>query len=117
MLPAVLGIMPLPDSISASALAAPSAPIIHNMVKPRRASTEAARCGAGSGSASTAQKCGRSGPREGVRGDNTVFSPWDPLSLVRSKKQAGSGLEHQGIALAFLRMTKPCAVLLVSFLS
>jgi hypothetical protein len=50
---------------------------------------------------------------KGVRGDNTVFSPWDPLSLVRSKKQAGSGLEHQGIALAFLRMTKPCAMLLV----
>jgi hypothetical protein len=52
--------VPMPDSISASALAAPSAPMIQNMVKPRRASTEATRRGAGSGSASTAQKYGRS---------------------------------------------------------
>jgi hypothetical protein len=43
MLPAALGIVPMPDSISASALAAPSAPMIQNMVKPRKASTEATR--------------------------------------------------------------------------
>ena len=43
---AALGIVPMPDSISANALAAPSAPMMQNMVKPRRASTEATRRGA-----------------------------------------------------------------------
>src|SRR5260221_13635991 len=51
MLPAVLRIVPLPDSISASAFAAPSAPMIQNMVKPRTASTEATRRGVRGGHA------------------------------------------------------------------
>jgi hypothetical protein len=52
-------IVPLPDSISASALAAPSAPMIQNVVKPRRASTEATRRGAGSRSRIAGSSCWR----------------------------------------------------------
>jgi len=71
-------IVPLPDSISASALAAPSAPMIQNMVKPRRASTEATRRGAGSSSASTAPRCGRS--RSRIAGSSCWRGLWSKNS-------------------------------------
>ena len=66
------------DSISASALAAPSAPMIQNMVKPRRASTEATRRGAGSSSASTAPRCGRS--RSRIAGSSCWRGLWSKNS-------------------------------------